>query len=191
LHIEKLKAQLAALRRARFGRSSEQLDRDIGQLQLLLGDLEEGTPKRRRGPPRSALKSPLATTKPRAPSAAANRCPSICHDKAWSMSRPVLVPPAAARRCERPARGAGIRALALHGDRALSPNIAIICRSHVRPKLSCRVCEAITQAPMPSLPIERGRPGPGLIAHVLPAKRAIYEPMSASASPSTARRWLS
>src|SRR5712671_1693262 len=42
LQIEHLKAQLAVLRRARFGRSSEKLDREIEQLELLLGDLEEG-----------------------------------------------------------------------------------------------------------------------------------------------------
>jgi len=41
LHIEKLKTQLAVLRRARFGRSSEKLDRDIEQLELLIGELEE------------------------------------------------------------------------------------------------------------------------------------------------------
>src|SRR6516225_9736887 len=41
LHIEKLKMQLAVLRRARFGRSSEKLDRDIEQLELLIGELEE------------------------------------------------------------------------------------------------------------------------------------------------------
>src|SRR5271165_2069051 len=41
LHIEKLKMQLAVLRRARFGRSSEKLDRDIEQLELLIGSLEE------------------------------------------------------------------------------------------------------------------------------------------------------
>jgi transposase len=41
LHIEKLKMQLAALRRARFGRSSEQLDHEIEQLELLIGELEE------------------------------------------------------------------------------------------------------------------------------------------------------
>ena len=41
LHIEQLKAQLAVLRRARFGRSSEKLDREIEQLELLIGDLEE------------------------------------------------------------------------------------------------------------------------------------------------------
>jgi transposase len=48
----------------------------------------------------------------------------------------------------------------------------------VRPKLSCRACETIVQAPLPSLPIERGRPDPGLLAHVamLPLYRqsAIY-----------------
>jgi transposase len=48
---------------------------------------------------------------------------------------------------------------------------------HVRPKLSCRVCETIVQAPMPSLPIERGRPGPGLLAHVLVAKYADHLPL--------------
>src|SRR6201990_3556264 len=41
LHIEKLKMQLAVLRRARFGRSSEKLDRDIEQLELLIGALEQ------------------------------------------------------------------------------------------------------------------------------------------------------
>ena len=48
---------------------------------------------------------------------------------------------------------------------------------HVRPKLSCRICETIVQSPMPSLPIERGRPGPGLLAHVLVAKYADHLPL--------------
>jgi transposase len=48
---------------------------------------------------------------------------------------------------------------------------------HVRPKLSCRLCETIVQAPMPSLPIERGHPGPGLLAHVLVAKYADHLPL--------------
>jgi len=41
LHIEKLRMQLAALRRARFGRSSGKLDHEIEQLELLIGELEE------------------------------------------------------------------------------------------------------------------------------------------------------
>jgi transposase len=48
---------------------------------------------------------------------------------------------------------------------------------HVRPKCSCRLCEAICQAPAPSLPIRRGRAGSGLLAHVLVGKYADHLPL--------------
>src|SRR5271167_2869890 len=48
---------------------------------------------------------------------------------------------------------------------------------HIRPKLSCRACETIVQPPMSSLPIERGRPGPGLLAQVLVAKFCDHTPL--------------
>ena len=51
LHIEKLKMQLAVLRRARFGRSSEKLNRDIEQLELLIGALEQDAAAETRAPP--------------------------------------------------------------------------------------------------------------------------------------------
>ena len=38
--IEKLKLELARLRRMQFGRSSEQLSERIKQLELLVGELE-------------------------------------------------------------------------------------------------------------------------------------------------------
>jgi transposase len=41
---------------------------------------------------------------------------------------------------------------------------------HVPPAFSCRSCEATTQAPIPSLAIEHGGPGTGLLAHVLVSK---------------------
>ena len=41
---------------------------------------------------------------------------------------------------------------------------------HIRPKLSCRCCQRVMQAPAPDLPIERGRPGPGLVADVVVGK---------------------
>jgi hypothetical protein len=44
--IEKLKAQLAKLRRMQFGQSSEKLDAAIFQLELALEDVEEGTAAR-------------------------------------------------------------------------------------------------------------------------------------------------
>ncbi len=39
------------------------------------------------------------------------------------------------------------------------------------------MCETVVQEPMPSLPVERGRPGPGLLAHVLIAKYADHLPL--------------
>ena len=65
LLIEKLKMQLAVLRRARFGRSSEKLDRAVEQLELLIGDIEE--------------------------SEAENEAPSVLHDRILAMppERPV------------------------------------------------------------------------------------------------------
>ena len=48
---------------------------------------------------------------------------------------------------------------------------------YVRPKFSCRLCEAITQAPAPELPIRRGRATAGLLAHVLVAKFADHLPL--------------
>src|SRR4030081_448257 len=44
LEIEKLKLQLARLRRAQFGRSSEKIAREIEQLELMLEDLEAQAP---------------------------------------------------------------------------------------------------------------------------------------------------
>jgi len=48
---------------------------------------------------------------------------------------------------------------------------------HVRPKLSCRACETIAQAPPPSLPIHRGRASAGLLAHVLVGKYCDHLPL--------------
>ena len=47
----------------------------------------------------------------------------------------------------------------------------------VRPRKACAGCEAIVQSPLPSRPIERGRPGPGLLAHVLVSKYADHLPL--------------
>ena len=47
----------------------------------------------------------------------------------------------------------------------------------VRPRLTCSCCERFIQAPLPSRPIERGRPGPGLLAHVLVSKYADHLPL--------------
>jgi transposase len=48
---------------------------------------------------------------------------------------------------------------------------------HVRPKLSCSRCSCVVQAPAPSRPVDRGLPGPGLLAHVLTAKFSDHLPL--------------
>jgi transposase len=47
----------------------------------------------------------------------------------------------------------------------------------VRPRRTCACCETFVQSPLPSRPIERGRPGPGLLAHVLVSKYADHLPL--------------
>jgi transposase len=47
----------------------------------------------------------------------------------------------------------------------------------VRPRFACSGCESFTQAPLPSRPIERGRSGPGLLAHALVSKYADHLPL--------------
>jgi transposase len=48
---------------------------------------------------------------------------------------------------------------------------------HVRPAFSCRRCESMVQSPMPSLPIERGQAGAGLLAHILVGKYCDHLPL--------------
>ena len=80
--------------------------------------------------------------------------------------------------CECPACGGTLRRLGEDVTEVLDyvPASFRVVR-HVRPKFSCRHCETITQAPAPSLPIRRGRAGPGLLAHVLVAKFCDHLPL--------------
>ena len=162
LQIEHLKAQLAVLRRARFGRSSEKLDRDIEQLELLIGELEEGVAENK-------IRAEQAGDKARGIPARAKpggRKPLPAH---LPRERTVHQPVAACPCCG----GTVLRKLGEDVTELLEyvPSSFKVIQL-VRPKLSCRACETIVQAPLPSLPIERGRPGPGLLAHVAVAKYA-------------------
>ena len=46
----------------------------------------------------------------------------------------------------------------------------------VRPRMACKSCAALCQAPLPSRPSEHGRPGSGLLAHVLVSNMLITCP---------------
>lgn len=48
---------------------------------------------------------------------------------------------------------------------------------HLQPRFVCKGCDTEIKDEMPSLPIERGKPGPGLVAHVLIAKYCDHLPL--------------
>ena len=166
LRNEQLKLRLARLLRERFGASSEKLRREIEQLELLLGESEEqvaeATPPEP-DEPAAATESETLRRKPaRKPLPAALPRDVVEH-----------AAPCACPRC-----GGALRPLGEDVTEVLDyvPGSFRVTR-HVRPKLSCRGCEATAQAPAPCLPIHRGLAGPGLLAHVLVAKYADHLPL--------------
>ncbi len=161
LEIEKLKVQLAALRRDRYGRSSERLAAEIGQLEMLIGDLEEDAAEREAAEKKRRAKG--RSDKPRKP---ALRRPLPAHlPRETVLHEPVL---ACRCGCTDPARLTCLGEDVTEVLEKIPARLKVI--RHVRPRYACRACEAMLQAPAPALPIERGRPGPGLLAHVLVSK---------------------
>jgi len=160
LLIEKLKLQLSHLRRHRFGAKSEALDQIIDQLELALEEAEMAASKQRCKPPSVGSE----------PKGQAKRKPLPDHLPREDV---VLSPGEMCELC-----GGTLRHLGEDVSEMLEyiPGRFKVIRT-VRPKLSCRCCETIHQVPAPSMPIERGRPGPGLLAHVLVSKYADHLPL--------------
>jgi transposase len=159
--IEKLRHQLAGMRRHRFGSSSEALD----QLELTLEEEEIAraveTPVEDNAA--EALAPNDAKKKPK-------RKPLPAH---LPRNETVLIPGDACCSC-----GGRLKHLGEDATEELEyvPGRFIVNR-FVRPRMACACCEKIQQAPLPSRPIERGRPGPGLLAHVLVSKYADHLPL--------------
>jgi transposase len=160
--IEALSFNLAVLRRRQFGQSSERLAAEIDQLELRLEDLEES---------RSEQSAARAPTEPTGASAAKARKPAIRKPlpphlpRETVMHEPEII--CTCGDCDR-------SKLTRLGEDVTEVLEKIPARlkviRHVRPRYACRKCEAVFQAPAPDLPIERGRPGPGLIANILVGK---------------------
>ena len=167
--VEKLKFQIAHLRRAKYGQSSEKMDEEIGQLELMLDDLVEGQAQETaRG---HAAEPPAAETRARAEKLQPVRKPLPEHLPREKVEH--------AAPCVCPCCGGTKFTQVGVDEREVLEYVPAQFKAvvHRRPKLSCRDCETIVQAPMPSLPIERGLPGPGLLAHVLAAKFCDHLPL--------------
>ncbi len=168
LEIEKLKLQIARLRRAQFGRSSEKIERTIDQLELMLEELEADT-----AVVAATLDAPAPDSGESSPSTErkkSGRKPLPAH----LPRREVVHEPS----CTCPACGGEMRKVGEDVTEVLDyiPGHFEVIR-HVRPAFSCRDCESMVQTPMPSLPIERGQPSAGLLAHVLVGKYCDHLPL--------------
>jgi transposase len=160
IELEKLRFEIACLKRARYGRSSEQLDSQLTQMQLIMEDLEatratlpEPSTPPQETPPAKPARGPLPPALPR--------------------EQIVLEAP-----CACPACGGALRAMGEDVSEMLEyvPERYRVIR-HVRPKLSCAACQTIVQAPAPSRPIARGLAGPGFLAHVMVSKYVDHIPL--------------
>lgn len=160
LLIEKLQHQLAGHNRHRFGsksESSDQLNLTFEEDELISGaatgqaDPEAGSEEGK--PTRSHSRKPLPDHLDR-------------HEE-------VLSPGDECGRC-----GGALKTLGEDVTEELEyvPGRFIVNRI-IRPRKACSCCEAFVQSPLPSRPIERGRPGPGLLAHVLVSKYADHLPL--------------
>jgi len=159
--IEQLKLQLARLKKMTFGRSSEQLDAQIAQLELSLEELETT----------AAARAPGATTD--SPSQGKpSRKPLPDH-----LPREPHVHQPAGGTCQCPECGGRLRALGEDSSEVLEyvPEHWKVIK-HIRPKYACGACQRIVQASAPSRPIERSYAGPGLLAHALIAKYCDHIP---------------
>ena len=160
LELEKLRFQIAYLKRQKYGRSSEQMDRQLVQMQLSIEDLEASLASKRpevrpptKEPSDKPVRRPLPADLPR--------------------EEQVLENPCACPEC-----GGELRALGEDVSEILErvPARYKVIRI-VRPKLSCASCQKIVQPPAPSRPIERGLAGPGMLAHVLVSKYCDHLPL--------------
>jgi transposase len=171
LEIEKLKAQIAKLRRMQFGRSSEKLNRKIDQLELRLEELESGAAED------DAKTESAAESEDSLPIRLRNR-PKRKPLPDHLPREEVVHQPADGAGCTCPECGGVMSKLGEDITEVLDyvPGHFQVIR-HVRPKFACQACDAITQAPAPAMPTPRSRATPALLAHVLVSKYADHQPL--------------
>jgi transposase len=153
-----LRAQLDLLRHSQHGASSEKVDRKIEQYELMLEEIEAaraesealaGTPAL---PERSedkdkAKRKPLPETVPTED--AVYEAPSNCPTCGGSSF--LKAPDKVTKVLEH-----------------VPASVKVV--RHVEKRMVCRGCDTVVSGKMPTLPIVRGKPGPGLLAHIVVAK---------------------
>src|SRR5262245_50185203 len=173
LEAEKLKAQLAKLRRERFGASSERIEREIEQFELALEEVE-ATKAEITAPTTAASTAEASDDLPASASSADNKKKRRQLPPELPRHDIVHAPTGVCKACG----GTELRRVGESVTEVLEyiPGRFEVAR-HVRPAVSCRKCEAMMQAPMPELPIPRGMAGASSLAHVATAKFCDHLPL--------------
>jgi transposase len=169
LLIEKLRLEIARLRRQAFGSSTEK-SRKLEQLELMLEDAEETLAEAK-----VAAEVALAAVTP-APGLQRERRTPVRGPLPDHLPRErIVVPgPTTCSCC------GGDRLVKLDEDvtetlERIPARWFVI--QHVREKFSCRACETIVQPPAPFHPIARGRAGANLLAEIVTAKFGMHLPL--------------
>ena len=170
--IAKLVAEIARLKRWRFGRSAERIDPELKQLQLALDELLVACAHEVCDQP-----APPAEDSTRsAPTHGVRRLRRAPRVLPAHLPRETIVHAPASCTC--PDCGAMLRKLGEDISELLDfmPGYFKVIR-HVRPKLSCTHCARVVQLPAPTRPLERALPSAGLLAQVVVAKYADHCPL--------------
>jgi len=177
LEIEKLKFQLARLRRQKYGSSSERIEREIGQLELKLEELEaaKAEAEAKAGAAAPATPPPTTDTPASQPTRAKDKKPRRKFPE--HLPRTTVVHPYP-QACPTPGCDGTLRTVGEDRTQILEyiPGHFRV-REEVRPAGSCNKCGSMAQAPMPPLPIPRGQADASLLAHVAIAKYCDHLPL--------------
>ena len=166
--IEHLKLVIEKYRRMIFGRKSEKLTGQLEQLELRLEELETA---------QAAEEAASEAAQPGSTSTVAKRRSRPARKPLpENLPREVVthLPP---HDCC-PDCGGVLRQFGEDVSEQLEriPATFKVIR-HVRPKFACAACEQVVEAPAPARPIDRGLPGPALLAQVLVSKYGDHLPL--------------
>jgi transposase len=175
LTIDKMKVELAYLRRMKYGRSSERLEHP--QLELVGGQVAPCVV----APPADVsaddgLKSNVTPLDLERKKREAKNRPGLRDLPAHLPRRTVVHTPQGGCGCT--ACGAGLREIGQDVSEVLDyePGTFHVVR-HVRPKLACAGCKTITQALAPTRAMDRCMAGAGLLTHIAVSKFADHVPL--------------
>lgn len=173
--IARLMAEIARLKRWKYGQSAERMNALIVQLQLALDDLQATVPA---SPPTLLPVIPPKESKQETPDPDKRVLPFRRKPRDFPAHLPretVVHEPAD---CHCAECGKELKKLGEDVSEMLDyvPGYFKVIR-HVRPKFSCGHCETIAQEPAPTRPIERGMAAAGLLAQVIVSKYADHCPL--------------